>query len=61
MLIYNFVSQTILSRNDNSRIYVRIQLGRRKWNYLALLVSKVDLTTTDFLTAALGVEIPLYA
>ena len=61
MLVYNFVNQTVLSRNDNSRIYVRIHLGRRRWNYLAFLVFNVDLTITDFLTAIFDVEIPLYA
>ena len=61
MLVHNFVNQTILSQNDNSRIYVRVQLGRRKWNYLALLVFKVNLTMTNFLTAILDVEIQLYA
>jgi len=46
MLVHNFVNQTILSGNDNSRIYVHIHLGRSKWNYLALLVFKGDSGST---------------
>jgi len=50
-----------LFRNDDSRIQVHIQMGHRKWNYLALLLFKVNLTMTDFLKSILDVEIPLYA